>query len=230
MSYPGSSPRTWIMRIAFSKPMSEFVQIGIPQTGLTKKGCLSPAELRRRIVWLQAVTLVWMVIECGVSLAAAVAARSPGLLAFGADSFVELLSGVIVLLQFLPSFRLNKRRAAQSTGILLFLLAAVVALCAVLALVRGVHPKTSLVGIGITAAALIGMPILAWKKRTAARLTNNAALAADAVQSATCAYLAAVTLLGLALNAAFHLSWVDSRCGIHSHTHNRRRGTPSYAR
>jgi divalent metal cation (Fe/Co/Zn/Cd) transporter len=87
-----------------------------------------------------------------------------------------------------------------------------------------------LVGIGITAAALIGMPILAWKKRTAARLTNNAALAADAVQSATCAYLAAVTLLGLALNAAFHLSWVDSRCGIHSHTHNRRRGTPSYAR
>jgi hypothetical protein len=26
------------MRIAFSKPMSEFVQIGIPQTGLNKKG------------------------------------------------------------------------------------------------------------------------------------------------------------------------------------------------
>jgi hypothetical protein len=130
------------------------------------------------------------------------------------DSFVELLSAVVVLLQFLPSFPLNKRRAAQTTGVLLFLLAAVVAVSAALALVRGVHPETSFAGIGITAAALIGMPILARKKRAAARATNNHALAADAVQSATCAYLAAVTLLGLAFNAVFHLSWVDSGAAL----------------
>ena len=190
--------------------MSQFVQIGLPQTGSSNKRCSSPADLRQHIVWLQAITLVWMVVECGVSLASAVGAHSPALLAFGADSFVELLSAVIVLLQFLPSFPLNQRRAAQSTGVLLFVLAAVVALSAVLALVLGVHPNTSFAGIGITAAALIGMPILGWKKRAAARATNNPALAADAVQSATCAYLAAVTLLGLALNAVFHLSWVDS--------------------
>ena len=190
--------------------MSQIVQIGLPQTGLSKEQCLSPAELRQRIVWLQAVTLAWMAVECGVSLASAVAAHSPALLAFGSDSFVELLSAVIVLLQFLPSFPLNKRRAARTTGILLFLLAAVVAVSAALALVRSVHPETSFAGIGITAAALIGMPILARKKRAAARATNNHALAADAVQSATCAYLAAVTLLGLAFNAVFHLSWVDS--------------------
>jgi len=190
--------------------MSQFTQIGLSQTGLSKAGCLSSAELSQRIVWLQTVTLAWMTVECGVSLAGAAAAHSPALLAFGADSFVELLSAVIVLLQFLPSFPLNKRRAAQSTGVLLFLLAAVIALSATLALVRRVHPETSFAGIGITAAALIGMPILARKKRAAARATNNHALAADAVQSATCAYLAAVTLLGLALNAVFHLSWVDS--------------------
>ena len=96
--------------------MSQFVQIGLPQTGLSKEQCLSPAELRQRIVWLQAVTLAWMVVECGVSLAGAVAAHSPALLAFGSDSFVELLSAVFVLLQFLPSFRstrdvLRKQRA-----------------------------------------------------------------------------------------------------------------------
>jgi divalent metal cation (Fe/Co/Zn/Cd) transporter len=196
--------------IEFSKTMSQFVQIGLPQTGLSAERCLSSAELSKRIVWLQAVTLAWMIVECAVSLAGAVAAHSPALLAFGADSFVEVLSAVIVLLQFLPSFPLNKRRAAQSTGVLLFLLAAVVALSATLALVRRVHPETSLAGIGITAAALIGMPILARKKRAAARATNDHALAADAVQSATCAYLAAVTLLGLALNAGFHFWWVDS--------------------
>ena len=190
--------------------MSQFVQIELRQTGLNKEGSLPHVELKQRIVWLQAVTLAWMVVECGVSLAGAVAAHSPALLAFGADSFVELLSAIIVLLQYLPSFPLNKRRAARSTGVLLFLLAAVVALSAALALLRRVHPETSFAGIGITAAALIGMPILARKKRVAAMATNNPALAADAVQSATCAYLAGVTLLGLALNAVFHLSWVDS--------------------
>jgi len=194
--------------------MSQFVQIGLPQAGLSEEQCLSPAGVRQHIVRLQAITLVWMVVECGVSLGAAVAAHSPALLAFGSDSFVELLSAVIVLLQFLPSFPLNKTRAAQTTGVLLFLLAAVVAVSAVLALVRGVRPETSFAGIGITAAALIGMPILARKKRAAARATNNRALAADAVQSAACAYLAAVTLLGLAFNAVFHLSWVDSGAAL----------------
>jgi divalent metal cation (Fe/Co/Zn/Cd) transporter len=181
---------------------------------LSKEQYSSPAELRQRIVWLQAITLAWMVVECGVSLAGAVAVHSPALLAFGSDSFVELLSAVIVLLQFLPSFPLNKRRAALATGVLLFLIAAVVAVSAVLALVRQVHPETSFAGITITAAALIEMPILARKKRAAARATNNRALAADAVQSAACAYLAAVTSLGLAFNGVFHVSWVDSAAAL----------------
>ena len=36
-----------------------------------------------------------------------------------------------------------------------------------------------------------------------------AALLADAIQSATCAYLAGVTLCGLAINAVFHVRWID---------------------
>ena len=90
------------------------------------------------------------------------------------------------------------------------MLACVVAVSAALALTRGVHAETSFAGIAITSAALVGMPILARKKRAAARAINNRALAADAVQSDTCAYLAAVTLLGLGANAVFHISWVDS--------------------
>jgi hypothetical protein len=34
-------------------------------------------------------------------------------------------------------------------------------------------------------------------------------LAADAVQSATCAYLALIALAGLAINAAFHVALFD---------------------
>jgi divalent metal cation (Fe/Co/Zn/Cd) transporter len=62
----------------------------------------------------------------------------------------------------------------------------------------------------ITTAALLLMPILTWLKRDAAERTGDKALRADAVQSATCAYLAAVTLAGLLLRWAFGLHWLDS--------------------
>jgi divalent metal cation (Fe/Co/Zn/Cd) transporter len=75
---------------------------------------------------------------------------------------------------------------------------------------RGVQPETSCSGIAITIAALVVMPLLAWFKRKLGRSTGNRALAADAVQSATCAYLAAITLVGLSVNAIIHIHWIDS--------------------
>jgi hypothetical protein len=53
-----------------------------------------------------------MLIECGVSIYGAISAHSPALLAFGADSFVELLSATVVLLAIVPSFPLAIDRAA----------------------------------------------------------------------------------------------------------------------
>ena len=60
------------------------------------------------------------------------------------------------------------------------------------------------------ALALVIMPVLARMKRQQAQRMNNRALAADATQSATCAYLAAVTLGGLAIYAVWHIRWVDT--------------------
>ena len=54
------------------------------------------------------------------------------------------------------------------------------------------------------------MPVLAWFKRREARYSGNTALAADAAQSATCAYLALIALVGLAVNAFFHIAWFDA--------------------
>ena len=172
--------------------------------------CVVPPSHSRSILWLQLITIGWMLLECIVSLVSAKEACSPSLLAFGSDSLVELLSATVVLLQFMPSIRLSRAHAGNAAGILLYLLAGVVVLISVLGWVTGARPETSLAGIGITAAALVVMPVLAWRKRTLARTIRNTALAADAVQSATCAYLAAITLFGLAANALFHIQWVDS--------------------
>jgi divalent metal cation (Fe/Co/Zn/Cd) transporter len=73
-----------------------------------------------------------------------------------------------------------------------------------------VEPEKTWAGIGVTAAAILAMPVLAHMKRREAARTGNSALAADAVQSATCAYIAAVTLVGLALRAAFGIAWFDT--------------------
>jgi divalent metal cation (Fe/Co/Zn/Cd) transporter len=193
--------------------MAQFAQTEIKSSSGTA-ACSSLSKGTRTVAWLQSITLIWMLIECAVSLYGAVSANSPALLAFGADSFVELLSATVVLLAIIPSFPLAKDRATRLAGILLFVLAGVVALVASLALVRGVTPETSCSGMAITVAALVVMPILAWVKRRTARLTNNRALAVDAVQSATCAYLAALTLAGLAINAIWHIHWVDSAAAL----------------
>lgn len=163
---------------------------------------------------LQGITILWMAVECIVSLYAAWAARSVALLTFGSDSFVELLSAMVALLSFSPLFSFSKERAERWAGGLLFVLAGIIALTAIATLAYGNQPETSSMGIGITIAALIVMPLLAWFKRKVARVANSCALAADAVQSATCAYLAAITLLGLAMTALFHIDWIDSAAAL----------------
>ena len=173
----------------------------------------SPANsppFRSRLILLQSLTVAWMLIECSIALWAAVRAQSSALLAFGSDSFIELLSALLVVVALAPGCRLSRRRIDLAAGLLLFLLAAVVALASVLALAGRLQPAASPPGIAITAAALLVMPLLAWQKRTLARRTGNNALAADAVQSAACAYLALITLAGLALNAAMHRASADS--------------------
>jgi len=168
-----------------------------------------PRDTNRTIKRLQVVTICWMLVECGVALTVAWRAHSPALFAFGSDSSVELLSAIVVLLQFTSIVKVSTERAARLAGILLYVLAGIVAMISVSAIVLRVEPDTSKLGIAVTSVALIIMPVLSRAKRRNANLTGNRALAADAVQSATCAYLAGLTLLGLVLNATLHVRWVD---------------------
>ena len=79
------------------------------------------------------------------------------MLAFGSDSLIELFSATVVVLQYLPHFPLSQERASRTGGLLLFVLASVIAVIAIAALVLHAHPETSRSGIVITIAALIAM-------------------------------------------------------------------------
>jgi divalent metal cation (Fe/Co/Zn/Cd) transporter len=64
-------------------------------------------------------------------------------------------------------------------------------------------------GIVIACVSLIVMPILSRVKKRVGTELNSAAMQADAKQTDFCAYLSAILLLGLALNALFGWWWAD---------------------
>jgi divalent metal cation (Fe/Co/Zn/Cd) transporter len=165
----------------------------------------------RRIQRVQAITIVWMSAEAALSLFAAWRARSPALLAFGGDSAIELASAVVVLWRFQAGAAQEhaERRAARIAGILLFTLAACVVTASVMSLLGYGEPKPTFLGIAILIAAAVFMPLLAREKRRLSAATDSAALKADSVQSALCAYLSLIALTGLVINAIWHIKWAD---------------------
>jgi divalent metal cation (Fe/Co/Zn/Cd) transporter len=165
----------------------------------------------RRVQRIQTVTIVWMTVEAAVALSAAWMARSPALLAFGGDSAIELFSAIVVLWRFRAhaAQEQSERHAARIAAVLLFMLAAYVAVASVMTLLGHSEPKTTYLGIAILIAAAAIMPWLAKEKRKLSAITGSAALRADAAESALCAYLSLVALAGLGVNAIWHLRWAD---------------------
>ncbi len=159
---------------------------------------------------VQLITVVWMSVEVLVSVIAALRAHSVALLAFGGDSLIELASALVVFSRF-SGARVSERAAAKSTAVLLFLLAAFIIAASSFSL-SGLllTPQPSYLGIGLLLAAAAIMPWLARQKRQLAQETGSSAMAADAVQSSVCAWLAWIALAGLVANSLFRISWADA--------------------
>jgi divalent metal cation (Fe/Co/Zn/Cd) transporter len=150
-----------------------------------------------------------MTVEAVVSLFTSWKARSPALLAFGGDSAIELFSAVVVLWRFRAAHQDVEKGTARVAGALLFALALYVAVNSALSLRGYSEPRPSLAGIAILVASLAVMPWFAKEKRRLSAATGSATLRADAAQSALCAYLSFIALVGLAVNAIWHVAWAD---------------------
>jgi len=169
------------------------------------------ADVRRRVLRIQSLTIAWMTVEAVVSLGAAWRARSPSLLAFGGDSAVELLSAGVIFWRFRsagPEAQ-TERLAARITGGLLFVLGAFVIAASALALLGHREARPSFLGIAILLAAAVVMPLLARQKRRLSAITSSSALRADAAESALCGYMSWIALMGLVANAFWRIEWAD---------------------
>jgi divalent metal cation (Fe/Co/Zn/Cd) transporter len=166
----------------------------------------------RVLAWF---TIAWNSVEGIVGIASGVMAGSIALVGFGVDSYVEVLSGAVVL------WRLSKEshgeelseaaehRALRIIATTFFVLAAGVAAESVRKLVTGEHPSTSAIGMGLTVVSLIVMPLLARAKRRVGRQLGSHALQADATETVLCVWLSAIVLGGLVLNAVLGWWWAD---------------------
>ena len=168
-------------------------------------------DVLRRILRIQAFTLLWMCVEAAVSLIAAWRAHSPALLAFGGDSAIEVVSALVVYwrFRFHSAEMKTEKFATRIAGGLLFVLAAYVLLASGAALLRKQEVQPSIAGIALLLVAAVVMPWLAGQKRKLSALASSAALRADAAESAVCGYMAWIALAGLTFNAAWGIRWAD---------------------
>jgi divalent metal cation (Fe/Co/Zn/Cd) transporter len=165
---------------------------------------------------LEYFTLGWNLMEAGIAVAAGIAASSIALVGFGVDSLIECLSGGILLwrLQLHEDDERRERLAVKLVGVSFILLAAYVCFDAAKTLVLREEPLVSIVGIALSCASLIVMPLLARAKRRVASRLESRSLEADSRQTDLCAYLSAIVLGGLALNALLGWWWADPVAGL----------------
>jgi divalent metal cation (Fe/Co/Zn/Cd) transporter len=179
---------------------------------------LSAAEQRVRATRagrrLQYLTIAWNSAECAVALGAGFLAGSIALVGFGFDSAIEVASSLAAVWRLArdpdPERRERaERRTLRIIGACFLLLAAYVLYEAVEALWARQAPERSIVGIVLAALSLGAMPALAHFKRRIARRLDSGALEAETRQTEICAWLSAILLVGLGLNAWLGWWWAD---------------------
>jgi divalent metal cation (Fe/Co/Zn/Cd) transporter len=153
-------------------------------------------------------------LEGVVALVAGALAGSIALTGFGLDSFIEVAASLTALWRLRVDVDPVRRQHAEGLslrviGALFLALAAYVTIDAARTLYSREAPDGSMLGIVIAALSIIVMPLLARAKRRLAFELGSGALAAESKQTSLCAYLSAILLGGLLLNATVGWWWAD---------------------
>ena len=177
------------------------------------------ARLARRGRQLEVLTVCWAAMEAAVALVGAHREHSVSLAGFGWDSCIEMLSGVALYWRMTHELDHERKHQAEQVslkiaGWCLYALALYVLIDSVYSLMRGGATSPGWMGMAITAAALVSMPLLTRAKRTVARGLNSRAMMADAKQTNFCAIQAGIVLGGLAVRSVFHVGWADAVAGL----------------
>jgi len=174
-------------------------------------------ELAGRVRLLSWLSLGWMTIEGAVAITAGIVASSIALVGFGLDSVIEGVASVIIIWRFTGNrvfSHFAEQRAQKLVAVQFFLLAPYVGFESIKVLATGEHPDVSWVGIGLSVASLIFMPMLGIAKERLADQLGSAATKGEGRQNMLCAYLAGALFVGLVGNALLGAWWLDPVVGL----------------
>jgi len=179
----------------------------------------SPTWLRaaRRARTLSWFSLAWMTGEGILGLTAGVAANSISLIGWALGSVIESLASIIVIWRFTGARIISEvaeRRAGRAVALSFFLLASYLTVESLRDLLGGHDVTTTTLGLVVTAASLVVMPLLGRaKQRLGARLSSEAT-SGEGLQNLMCAAQAGAVLIGLAATATLGSSWLDPVIGL----------------
>jgi cation diffusion facilitator family transporter len=182
---------------------------------------MASISLRQRALLLSYLTVGYNILEGVISILAGYLAGSIALVGFGLDSFVESLSGGIMIWRFRRHPDLTpeeeerrEKLAIKLVGWTFFVLAAYVLYESLEKLIFQEAPAPSLLGIIIALVSLILMPLLFYLKHQTGTDIGSASLRADAKQTMACALLSLALLVGLGLNYLYGFWQADPIIGL----------------
>ncbi|MDT7764150.1 MAG: hypothetical protein QOC63_3570 [Mycobacterium sp.] len=178
-------------------------------------GWLQAARWARWLAWA---SFLWMCIEGAIGLWQGIVAGSIALIGWALGSAVEGLASVIVVWRFTGSRTLSEKaekRAQRGVAVSFWLLAPYVAVESVRNLVTGHRPESTVIGIALTALALLLMPVMGWAKHKLGLRLDSKATSGEGTQNYLCAAQAAAVLLTLATVAVWPGGWwLDPAVGL----------------
>ncbi|TAH32537.1 cobalt transporter [Candidatus Saccharibacteria bacterium] len=174
---------------------------------------------RKRALLLSFATVGYNLIEGVIAIAFGIATKSSALLAFGLDSFIESLSGSVMIWRFGKDRSAEEeerveQKAQKLVAYTFFILGAYVLIDASMQLLAREQPEKSLFGIVIAVLSLIIMPALALAKYRTGKRLGSKSLVADSKQTLACIIMSVTLLIGVGLNYFFGIWWADPVAGI----------------
>ena len=170
---------------------------------------------------LSYITVGYNVVEGIVSVALGLLTGSIALVGFGFDSFIESLSGSVMVWRLSKHGKISEEeeeaveaKAANLVGITFFILAAYILYESVTAFISPKPVEPSIFGIVLAVLSLLVMPGLAYLKNKTGKAIGSHSLVADSKQTLICVMMSVVLLVSLAANYFFGITWLDPIAGL----------------
>jgi len=179
-------------------------------------------ELNKKALLLSYFTVIYNVIEGIVSIIAGIlASGSIALIGFGLDSFIESLSGGIMIWRFRKHGKVSEEEEEKAEKIATKLIASTFFILGAYVLYESIKklwlreiPEPSLFGIVIAIVSMIVMPFLFYAKYKTGKSLKSNSLVADSKETLACTFLSVALLIGLGLNYFFKLWQADPIVGL----------------